>query len=192
MYDFYKSEQLQIINGRANADDRLKYLYKEKERFRADNSSREADNIVCWFDSLIKITEIEISRGGSIQTPKSSHFDMDTNKRIKKSDVDQKITLADFFEHVSKYNAIMEILVKEGHCQQATYIWKDEAKGYRGLIVAIVKQLHHQGFLKRMPTNAEIMVISRNTLHVEIAIDTIKKTKADNFNLQFIPPATTI
>lgn len=192
MYDFYKSEQLQIIDRIINADDRLAYLYKERERFRTDNSNHEADNIVSWFDSCIDQAKFEIMKGIALQSAKMSQVDTNSNKRNKESVADENITLVDFFEHVSKYKAIMEILVEKGFCQPITYIWKDEAKGNRGLVVAIVKHLHHQGFLKRMPTNAEIKVISRNTFHVKIAIDTIKKTKADTFNIQFIPPATTI
>jgi len=123
MYDFYKGEQLQIIDRIVIMDDRLAYLYKERERFRTDNSNHEADSIVRWFDDFIDQTKFEIMKGISLQAAKLSHVDTNSNKRNKKSGADENATLVDFFEHVSKYKAIMEILVEKEYCQPNTYIW---------------------------------------------------------------------
>jgi hypothetical protein len=192
MYDFYKSEQLQIINGIANADDRLKYLYKEKERFGLSNENKEAEKIVLWFDNRIDQTKFEIMRDISLQAAKIGQVDANSNKRNKKSIPDENITLVEFFEYVSKYKAIMEILVEKGFCQPITYIRKDEAKGFKSLIIAIIKHIHSQGYLKRKPTTDEIVLISNSTFRVKISKDTIKRINADSFFIDYIPPATSV
>ena len=98
------------------------------------------------------------------------------------------------FESTSKYKQIMELLVEKEHCQPHIYIWKDEKKGNKGFLVAILKYLHKQGYYKknRRLTNEEIRQIAKNTFGCTIGIDTVKHTKPDNPGLKFIPLASTL
>ena len=88
----------------------------------------------------------------------------------------------------------MDLFVKKGYCQPNTFIWKDQGKGNKGLVAAIIKCLHKQGYYRsnRNPNNTQIILISKNTFGLELSIDTVKKAKPDNFDLKFIPLASTI
>ena len=104
--------------------------------------------------------------------------------------------LFDIFESSSKYSFIMNLLIEKGHCQTGTHIWKDEGKGNKGLLVAILKHLHTQQYYKenKRPTAEEIKEIAHNTFGSDISIDTIKKTKPIQieYSLTFIPSASTL
>jgi hypothetical protein len=86
----------------------------------------------------------------------------------------------------------MEKLVSKNLCQPHTYYWKDEAGGNKKLLVAIIKTIQLQGFLKRKISNFEIEFIAKNTFNHEIGIDSIKKTKADSITIDYIPLESTI
>lgn len=104
------------------------------------------------------------------------------------------LKLSDIFESISKHTYIMDLLVEKKHCQSNTYIWKDEGKGNKGFLVALLKFLHTQQYYKgnKRPTNKQIMEIAKNSFGWKIGIDTIKKAKPKNFDLSFIPPASTV
>jgi hypothetical protein len=88
----------------------------------------------------------------------------------------------------------MEILVEQNHIQANTYIWKDDGKGNKGYLAALIKYLHFQGYYKKKykPNPKQIQQIISNTFNGMTAIDTIKKAKSDDFNFAFIPPASTL
>ena len=111
-----------------------------------------------------------------------------------KNNYNENLTLLDLFESVSKYNYIMNLLADKGYCQPNTYIWKDEMKGNKGLLAAIIKYLHKQGYYKnnKKPTNEQIILIAKNTFGWELKIDTVKRTNPNNFDLSFIPQSSTI
>ena len=100
--------------------------------------------------------------------------------------------LESYFNIVSKYKLFMELLATKGYCQELTYIWTDEGKGNKGLLVAILKDLHAKGYLNRKLTEKETQNVCNETFKVILGIDTIKKTKKGNYDLNFIPPSTAI
>lgn len=99
------------------------------------------------------------------------------------------LKLFDFITDISKYDYVMNLLVKKGHCQAITFVWKDEANGNKSLLAAILKHLHKQGYYKnnKRPTNEQMVDISNNTFGWKISIDTIKRAKPEQFDLSFIP-----
>jgi hypothetical protein len=104
------------------------------------------------------------------------------------------LKLSDIFESISKYQIIINLLVENQYCQPNTFNWKDSAKGNKGLLAAIIKFLHTQKYYKgnKRPTTEQIKEIAQNTFGWEISIDTIKKAKPQQFDLKFIPPASTL
>jgi hypothetical protein len=99
-----------------------------------------------------------------------------------------------FFDSISKYKIIMDLLVEKDYCQAHTYIWKDENNGKKGFLAAVIKYLHTQGYYKknRQPSNDQIKEIALNTFGLKISIDTVKKSKLDQYDVSFIPVSTTI
>ncbi|PSR55967.1 hypothetical protein AHMF7605_21910 [Adhaeribacter arboris] len=104
------------------------------------------------------------------------------------------LNLFHVFEDISKYKLVMNLFVEQGYLQPATYIWKDENKGYKGLLAALLKYLHRQGYYKNNIelTPHQIACIAKNTFGRTIAIITIKKAKPEEHQLPFIPPASTL
>lgn len=103
------------------------------------------------------------------------------------------LELIAFFDQISNYNHIMELLVNQGYCQAGSYIWKDAKKGYKGFLIAIIKYLHSQGYYKdKKPSHKQIMSIALNTFRVSVGTDRIKQAKPEDFDLDFIPLASTV
>jgi hypothetical protein len=98
------------------------------------------------------------------------------------------------FESIPKYKKVMEILVSKNLIHSNTYIWKDEVKGNKGSLAALIKDLHGKKYYKNntRPTNKQIEAICKNSFGWCVGIDTIKHTKATDFNFSFIPPASTL
>lgn len=122
------------------------------------------------------------------------------NNTMGKSDrpenPDDSKRLEDWFEYTSKYATVMNLLVEKGWCQAGTYIWIDESGGAKATVVAFIKYLHAQGFYRnnKKPSNAQIVVLAKNTFGVDLSIDTAKRTSAPrspSHNLTFIGPAST-
>ncbi|MGP8216482.1 MAG: hypothetical protein ACLQQ4_13015 [Bacteroidia bacterium] len=105
-----------------------------------------------------------------------------------------KFLLSDIFSDEAKYKYIMNLLVDKGYCQKETFIWKDGKKGNKGLLAAIIKQLHPQGYYKdnKKPSNEQIQEIAKNTFGCEISISTIEKSNSTTYDVSFIPLAATI
>jgi len=114
--------------------------------------------------------------------------------KIKEEVLKSPLKLIDIFEDSSRHNSIMKLLVEKGFCQPNTFIWKDEKKGNKGYLAAILKYLHSQGYYKdnKRPTIEQIQEIASNTFGWSMSIDIIKKTKPEEFELDFIPPASTM
>jgi len=104
----------------------------------------------------------------------------------------QKLELC--FDSISKYKKIMDILVSNKFIASNTYIVTDERKGSKSILVAIIKDLHGKGYYRDniKPSNEEIQMICKNTFGLKISESTTKKAKPDNFDLSFIPFASTI
>jgi len=120
----------------------------------------------------------------------------DSTPQQKKEDrtKEEPNKLVDVFESVSKYNFIMELFVKKSFCEPGTYIWKDETGGSKGLLVAILKNLHSKGYYKenKKLSNDQINKIALNTFGAGIKSSTIGHITADSFDLSYIPIASTI
>ena len=104
------------------------------------------------------------------------------------------LTLETVFSDGYKYNHIMQILVERELCQAGTFIWINFKKGYKNLIVSLLKYLYFQNYYKSktVVSNDQIRQIALNTFHVNISIDTIKHAEIDHYKLDFIPEASTI
>ncbi len=108
-------------------------------------------------------------------------------------EIDSPLTLFDVFKSPSKYQKIMDILINQGYCQAGTFIWKDERKGNKSLLVSILKFLHIQGYYKedKKLKNKQIKAVAKNTFGMNIGDSIIGSTKPDDFKLGFIPPSST-
>ncbi len=107
---------------------------------------------------------------------------------------EKDLRLSNMFKTEELYKGIMDLLVKEKYCQPLTHIWKDEKKGNKSLLVAIIKYLHKHGYYKEneCPTNKQIQIICKNTFALQVGIDTINKVKYNSFDLSFIPVAPSV
>ena len=118
----------------------------------------------------------------------------DSPQELNKNLQPEEIRLEFYFESINKYKKIMEILVNNDLIQEHTYLWKDDGKANKKLLVSLLKHLHSQGYYKnnqRLSTK-EIQGIAANSFGWEIGEDTIKKTKASSFPYKFIPPSSTV
>lgn len=142
-------------------------------------------------EKFVKETSIVNRNIGSKELENGFPAEIDANK-LKKTI--QDVGLEDFFENISSYKSIMEILVKEGKVQANTYYWIDLSGGYKGFLTSLIKNLHVKNYYKgkRCPSNEEILSICQNTFGIEVSIDTTKRAKVDNFDFSFIPIASTI
>lgn len=107
----------------------------------------------------------------------------------QKATLTEQLSFPDLFVNSSQYEFIMNILVTKGYCEESTFTWKDEAKGRKSLLASIIKYLHTQQYYKNntaLPPS-RIRTIAKETFHLDIGIDTIKKAKVNQFNLSFIP-----
>lgn len=158
--------------------DRLKRLQKERKDFVLGRSNVHIGHY-----------EIEL-------VDKWVKFLSDKLKEIKNNEKSQpKIKFEMIFAKTSHFNYIMELLVKNNLCQAGTYIWKDEAPGSKGLLVAILKFLHLQGYYKenKKLKHQEIKEVAQNTFGISIGIDTIKRTPPSSIHMTFsIPLASTV
>jgi hypothetical protein len=131
--------------------------------------------------------KMELEKGNKLDTPNDTTSQ--TQNKWEKNNKGSSLQLSDLFESDSNYKFIMDLLVQKGYCNPTTYIWKDEKKGNKGLLVAILKQLQYLGYYKRI-TNKEIQDIVKTTFHLEMSVETVKKTSVDDFDVSFIPPAS--
>ncbi|QIP12232.1 hypothetical protein G8759_06110 [Spirosoma aureum] len=117
----------------------------------------------------------------------------DEDRKQKDLDVSRSDgVLEAFFESTSKYKKIMELLVQHKYCHPLTYIWSDTATGSKGYLAALIKSLRLQGYYIKTPTHEEIQKIAQNTFRYPISLETIKKANPEDFDLTFIPPASTV
>lgn len=113
-------------------------------------------------------------------------------KESKKDELPEK--LESLFESISKYKTVMEILVTKELIHSNTYLWKDETKGNKAFLAALIKDLRGKKYFKAdiQLTPVQIKNICVNSFGWKIAIDTIKHAKAENFDFSFIPLSSTI
>ncbi len=139
------------------------------------------------FEEVLTIKEA-INEAQDMYINGKADRDMGDNEKAEP----EKIEL--LFEHISKYNKIMEILVSKGLISQGTHLWKDEKNGNKAYLVAIIKNLRTKGYYKNNArlTNEQIVKICKKSFGWVVGIDTVKKTKTNSFKLDFIPLASTI
>lgn len=111
-----------------------------------------------------------------------------------KKSVAENINFPDLFSNKAQYDYILNLLVRQGFCQEKTFIWKDKRKGNKALLVSIIKYLHTLQYYhsKKTLSNAQILDIALHTFGLQLKIDTVKKATPDKFDLRFIPPANTL
>ncbi len=107
-----------------------------------------------------------------------------------------KTTLAECFEHASKYAVVMGLLVEKGFCQTGTYLWIDESPGFKGTVAVLIKYLHSQGFYGHnyKPSTLDVIQIAQNTFGIKMSKETVQKVvvpSSNTHNLSFIRPAST-
>jgi len=109
-----------------------------------------------------------------------------TNKESKTPNL--KLMLSDISISDDAYKTIISLLTDKGYCQKDTLKWKDKAKGNKGLLIAILKDLQAKGYYKDgISLNKEdYKTIAKNTFDWTGSIDTVKKAKPEKFRLDFI------
>lgn len=111
------------------------------------------------------------------------------NNKNESSEIKPKLKLSDITISEAAYNSIIEILVNKGHCNKDTLKWIDDAKGNKGLLIAILKEMRSKGYFKNgvKPSNEEYKTIAENTFDWTGSIDTVKKSSPKNIHIDFIP-----
>jgi hypothetical protein len=102
---------------------------------------------------------------------------------------DENLTLKDICNDYQKVKTILRPWT-----DAATGEWNDFKKSYKALAAAIVKDLDNKKHYKKeyRQTDKRIMCIVKNSFKFKIGIDTVKKSKPENFPsyLASIPNAT--
>lgn len=201
--DFIKERKQKIKESielipKTNIRGRYDYLISERQRYLRMKTAYEIrkkleDNV--WFSMLPDAYNELIKHLSELITLHEKYLPLiDEDKTISTITKTQSLKLSDFFESASKYESLMKILITKGYCQPETFIWIDDKKGNKGLLAAIIKYLHPQGYYKdkARPTNEEILIMAKNTFGWEMSIDTIKRANTSAFDLSFIPSASSI
>ena len=120
-------------------------------------------------------------------------YEMIFDNQIQPSkEIESKLTLEDLFEKTSQYAIITGILSEKEYIDPITMVWKDNGKGNKGYLSAMIKNLHEKGYLTRKPTAKDIKAICSNTFKLPGGIDNIYKVNSDSFNFDFIPYSQTL
>ncbi|MBT0811057.1 hypothetical protein KIH41_07160 [Litoribacter ruber] len=108
--------------------------------------------------------------------------------------ISQDLHLKDLFADVSKYHFILSLLVEKQVIHLGTNLAKDMRGGYKSLFGAIIKDLSVKGYYSEItrPSYEKIVVVCENTFGVVMSQETAKKAKPDQFDLDYIPLASTI
>jgi len=126
----------------------------------------------------------------------SSKEKLENNNSPKKSfsNTPKGKILEDFFEDKNKFLQIIDILIGKTLISAVTHCWIDYGKGYKAVIIALLKYLQVQGYYigNQKLSNANIIEISLNTFGVEIRIDHIKHIKYKDVDVSYIPPAISL
>jgi hypothetical protein len=98
---------------------------------------------------------------------------------------DRKVeTLGEACKGTIEINKAKEWFIMVGFCDSETFMWKDQKKGSKTMLVNYIKDLHFKGYSKKLSHN-EIKSVAKNSFGVDIGIDTIKKAQGN-------PPTKTI
>jgi hypothetical protein len=197
----------------ATDSDKLKMIYKRLfnfiEQFISDlekhqHEFRFLDSPLfkIFFEEIIYFKSYYQSEFGEFHYPeinkieKALSIDNTSLPKKQKDEEMESIQLSKIFIHVSKYNKVMEILVKNGYCQPNTYIWIDSQKSNKATIVFLLRDhLHAQRYYKgnKKPTAKQVKVIAKNTFGCDISESHIKQSKIEDITIQkIIPPASSL
>jgi len=99
------------------------------------------------------------------------------------------LKLTDIVVSEAAYKSIIEILVNKGLCQKDTLKWIDDAKGNKGLLIAVLKEMRAKGYFKNgvNPSNEDYKNIAADTFDLVVSIDTVKKSSPKTIHIDFIP-----
>ena len=171
----FSEEELKVLRKDMGEEQSLRFVQEEQEK------QKNA------YYKLIKVWQDKIN----LLEEEAKQFRKDEGTPLPQTEP-EKLEL--LFKSISKYNTIMEILVSKNLVQPNTYIWKDEKKGNKSYLAALIKNLHSKGYYKEntRPTNPQIMAICKNSFGWDVGLDTIKHINALDFDFTFIPIASTI
>lgn len=107
------------------------------------------------------------------------------------------VTFIELFKKVSDYNAVMDILAKEGLVNKTSGVWVDTGGGKKSYLIAILTHLRELGYYKHdiKIEGKTFQDVCKNSFQIEVAIDTIKKTKTKDWppsKLSIITPPSAI
>ena len=147
-----------------------------------------------YYSGLAHCVKVELHKHGKLF--EKFRFDKCIkNKKKHAQGVPQPtLELELFFESISKYKYIMELLVKKGYCNAGNYNWCDEKKSNKATVLSVMKYLHTLGYYRgnKKLQIKQIKEISLNTFGVEVSESYIKQHKTDPVQVNFIPLASTI
>jgi len=110
-------------------------------------------------------------------------------KRQKNSKEEYFTTLPQSFKNEYEYKKVMDLLVNEKYCNEETFIWIDEKKGWKKLLASLIIHLHSKGYCKRRLSNPEVISIAKNTFQIDMGEDTVKHAKGSDYKFDFITPS---
>ena len=119
-------------------------------------------------------------------------FEMIDNKL--EPPIHKATSLAELFEHTSKYHKVMDLLVKQKKVTANTYKWKDLNNGYKSCLAFLVFDLQQKGYFKSssMLNSDQKRTIIKNTFGADVSVSTIKHADCDSNEFAFIPTASAL
>ena len=164
------------------------WLYRKENPSVKYHIHRKIDRINKMFDRVEAELRDKPELGAPQRSPKKSLH----SEYPKEYELPERFEL--LFCSISKYKYVMKLLGDKGLVYHNTYIWKDETKGNKACLAALIKDWHGKKYYKgnTRPTNEQIKETCKIFFGLDVSIDTIKRTKANDFEFSFIPIASTI
>ena len=121
-----------------------------------------------------------------------SEIEKNENPTNEKKPVTTEIqdSIKHLFVKISDYNTIQDLLVVKEILEPNSFLFKDTKKGNKSFCVAIILDLYYKRYLHKKPKPEQIKFICETDFGLEIGLDTIKRTKRENFKIDFIPVNT--
>lgn len=170
---FYDVRNEQSLRSRINmvlsGNEKLPY---NKETTQLSGTNEEKLIFLLW-NQFVRLKKMEHLKGKLYQ---------------QKKDIYSNIFEA--FTDSEKHQRIMNLLVTKKYCQSGSYFWI----GNKSELIDLLKELNNKGYLLRKLTQAEMVLISKNSFGNNISKSTLRTKPTDSkksvFN--FIPLASTI
>lgn len=106
----------------------------------------------------------------------------------------EALSLIDLFNHTSKYEKVMALLVDSKKISHETFDWIDQKNGYKSYLASLITALKQKGYFKESsPINStQIQKVIKNTFRIKVSNSTIMHAEIIENEFDFIPLASAI